>query len=94
MTTTFAAQAIVGTGRDTPYFTGRVVVSVTRGMAKGRRSMDPDNLTASLKFYLDALREAKVFEDDKRKLMDLDKPVEVRDPDGVGFVRFRITEAA
>lgn len=88
------AQEVIGTGHDSPYFAGKVRCYVTVGRGKRRQMLDPDNLTASLKFYIDALKIAKVITDDKAAYFDMDKPVQERDPDGVGFVRFRITEAA
>ena len=90
-----SAMGVIGSGRDAsdPYFTRKVTVFITRGKGYGRKTMDPDGLMSALKWHIDGMTAAGVWRDDSRKWVEYDKPVEVRDPAGVGFIRFQITEA-
>lgn len=80
--------------RDTPIppIRGSVMVDYVFGWEKGRKRMDFDNLVGLGKPVLDGVVDSGLLPDD-RVVVGMTAKQE-RDPEGLGFVRVTITEAA
>jgi hypothetical protein len=63
---------------------------VTIGLAKGEKRKDDDNAAAMTKHHRDGIAMAFGCQDDKR--WRLGTVEQVRDPEGVGYIEFRLTE--
>ena len=65
---------------------------VTIGLAKGEKVKDDDNAAAMTKHYRDGIAAGLGCADDKGwRFQGVEQ---VRDPEGVGFIEFRLTEIA
>ena len=63
---------------------------VTIGLAKGEKVKDDDNAAAMTKHYRDGIAMALGCQDDKG--WRFQGAEQVRDPEGVGYIEFRLTE--
>lgn len=87
---TRAAVAVRNTCGGGPLFDGAVLVRITIGWEKGRKTMDGDNALASCKAAIDGLTAAGIWRDDRDCTF---LPVgQERDPDKRGYIRFEVEE--
>ena len=66
-----------------------VAYDVTIGLAKGEKAKDDDNAAAMTKHYRDGIAAGLGCKDDKG--WRLGTVEQVRDPEGVGYIEFRLT---
>jgi hypothetical protein len=71
-------------------FDDLVRYDVTIGLAKGERRKDDDNAIAMTKHYRDGMAHGLGMDSDAH--MRFGTVEQVRDPEGVGYIEFRLTE--